>query len=339
MGDTGVRGAGEWRPGWGTLASGVRESGVGMGDGGVRDGGRWRPRWGTVAAEMGDGGVRRRIAGDGAGPPARRQFATICTRWQRRCRRRPRRRERAQPRALGPPATRHPLVGAAPDHRGGARRLHRLLDLDLLLRSGAQPLSEHANYLSPFFSPLVWKTGPVTPALWVLWAPLGFRATCYYYRKSYYRAFFWDPPACADRRAAPAGYRGETSLPMVLNNLHRFFWYPAAIVVVFLWVDAFASFDDNGHLYLGLGTLILLINAVLLSGYSFGCHAFRHLAGGGLDCFSCSAAGKARFRLWRVITCLQRPPRHLGLGQHVQRGDRRGLHPPAPGGTCPTPTS
>src|ERR1019366_6551652 len=62
---------------------------------------------------------------------------------------------------------------------------------------GPNHISEHANYLSPFFSPLIWKTGPVTPALWVLWAPLGFRATCYYYRKSYYRAFFWDPPACA----------------------------------------------------------------------------------------------------------------------------------------------
>ena len=175
------------------------------------------------------------------------------------------------------------------DRRGGARRLHRLLALDLLLRPRAQPLSEHANYLSPFFSPLLWKTGPVTPALWVLWAPLGFRATCYYYRKSYYRSFFWDPPACAIGELRHRGYRGETRLPMVLNNLHRFFWYPAAIVVVFLWVDAFASFDDNGHLYLGLGTLILLVNAVLLSGYSLGCHAFRHTAGGGLDCFSCSA--------------------------------------------------
>jgi hypothetical protein len=67
-------------------------------------------------------------------------------------------------------------------------------------------------------------------------------------------------------------------------------------------VDAFASLDDNGHLYLGLGTLILLVNAVLLSGYSFGCHAFRHHAGGGLDCFSCSQSGRARFGLWRVVS-------------------------------------
>ncbi len=73
---------------------------------------------------------------------------------------------------------------------------------------------------------------------------------------------------------------------MVLNNLHRFLWYPAFIVVVFLWVDAFASLYSKGHLYLGLGTLILFVNVTLLSGYSFGCHAFRHLAGGSLDCYS-----------------------------------------------------
>ncbi|HBV94465.1 MAG TPA: hypothetical protein DEG26_07170, partial [Chloroflexi bacterium] len=103
---------------------------------------------------------------------------------------------------------------------------------------GPNHLSEHANYLSPFFSPLLWKTGPVTPALWVLWAPLGFRATCYYYRKSYYRAFFWDPPACAIGELRRRGYRGESKLPMALNNLHRFFWYPVAVVVIFLWIDA-----------------------------------------------------------------------------------------------------
>ena len=167
---------------------------------------------------------------------------------------------------------------------------------------GPDHVSQHANYLSPFFSPLLWSTGPVTPALWVLWAPLGFRATCYYYRKSYYRSFFWDPPACAVGELRRRAYRGETRLPMVLNNLHRFFWYPALLVVIFLWVDAFASLDDNGHLYLGLGTLILLVNAVLLSGYSLGCHAFRHIAGGGLDCYSCSRAGTTRFRLWRGVT-------------------------------------
>ena len=172
------------------------------------------------------------------------------------------------------------------------------------LGPGPNHVSESGPYLSPFFSPLIWKTGPVTPALWVLWAPLGFRATCYYYRKAYYRSFFWDPPACAVGELRHRGYRGETKLPMVLNNLHRFLWYPAFIVVIWLWVDAFAALDYKGHLYLGIGTLILFVNATLLSGYSFGCHAFRHLVGGGIDCFSCAPGGKTRFRLWRGVSVL-----------------------------------
>src|SRR5947209_5403395 len=55
-------------------------------------------------------------------------------------------------------------------------------------------------YLSPYYSPLL-KFGwwPLSPAFLVVWVPLGFRATCYYYRKAYYRSFFWDPPACAIR--------------------------------------------------------------------------------------------------------------------------------------------
>ncbi len=53
---------------------------------------------------------------------------------------------------------------------------------------------EWGPYLSPFYSPLI-KTSwwPLSPALLILWAPLGFRATCYYYRKAYYRAFFLEP--------------------------------------------------------------------------------------------------------------------------------------------------
>jgi len=52
-------------------------------------------------------------------------------------------------------------------------------------------------YLSPFYSPLIdehhrwWK---FSPALLILGGPLSFRATCYYYRKAYYRAFSWTLP-------------------------------------------------------------------------------------------------------------------------------------------------
>ncbi|MGA8014540.1 MAG: hypothetical protein WCB85_01310 [Candidatus Dormiibacterota bacterium] len=169
---------------------------------------------------------------------------------------------------------------------------------------GPNHVSQAGPYLSPFFSPLLWKTGPVTPAIWVLWAPLSFRFTCYYYRKAYYRSFLWDPPACAVGELRHRRYRGESRLPMALNNLHRFTWFPSAIVVVFLWIDAVASLDYQGHLYLGVGTLILFVNCALLSGYSGGCHAFRHMAGGGLDCFSCMRGGRARFQLWRGVSVL-----------------------------------
>ena len=37
---------------------------------------------------------------------------------------------------------------------------------------------------------------------------------------------------------------------------------------------------------MGLGTLILLVNAVLLGAYTLSCHSCRHLCGGNLDVFS-----------------------------------------------------
>ena len=68
-------------------------------------------------------------------------------------------------------------------------------------------------YLSPFYSPEIFGLSehslfgpppsawpawlPFSPALLILWAPGGFRITCYYYRGSYYKAFWADPPSCA----------------------------------------------------------------------------------------------------------------------------------------------
>jgi hypothetical protein len=43
---------------------------------------------------------------------------------------------------------------------------------------------------------------PFSAALLILWAPGGFRFTCYYYRGAYYKAFWQDPTACTGRRAA-----------------------------------------------------------------------------------------------------------------------------------------
>jgi hypothetical protein len=134
----------------------------------------------------------------------------------------------------------------------------------------------------------------------VLGAPLGFRATCYYYRKAYYRSFFWSPPACAVPDARPS-YRGETVFPFLLQNIHRYFFYLAVVVVAFLWWDALLAFRFPNGFGIGLGSLVLLANVVLLSLYTFSCHSCRHLCGGSLDTF-----GKAplRFRVWRTLTRL-----------------------------------
>jgi hypothetical protein len=93
-------------------------------------------------------------------------------------------------------------------------------------------------YLSPFYSPLIdahhhwWK---LSPALLILGGPLGFRATCYYYRKAYYRAFFFDPPGCAIAEKPGRKYFGETKFPFILQNLHRYFLYVAIVFIAFLF--------------------------------------------------------------------------------------------------------
>src|SRR6266852_5703255 len=151
---------------------------------------------------------------------------------------------------------------------------------------------EWGPYLSPFYSPLIdphHRWWPFSPALLILVFPLGFRVTCYYYRKAYYRAFFLDPPACAVGERGKHRYRGETAFPFFLQNLHRYFLYVGIIFLVFLWRDAFRAFFFDGHLGLGVGTLVLLFNVTLLTIYALSCHSLRHLVGGKLDCFSCAA--------------------------------------------------
>jgi hypothetical protein len=165
-------------------------------------------------------------------------------------------------------------------------------------------------YLSPFYSPLFQPAWwPFSPAILILGGPLGFRATCYYYRKAYYRAFFLDPPACAVSEARPHRYRGETSFPLILQNLHRYFLYLAIIFLIILWYDAIHAFWFAGRIGVGVGSLVLLINIVLLSLYTLSCHSLRHIIGGKVDCFSCSAFGVPRHAAWRGATFLNE--RHM----------------------------
>jgi hypothetical protein len=164
---------------------------------------------------------------------------------------------------------------------------------------------EYGNYLSPFYSPLfkpAWW--PLSPALVILWAPLGFRGTCYYYRKAYYRAFFADPVACAVGEMKSKGYCGELKFPFILQNLHRYFLYLALVILAVLWYDVLRGFSFNGRFGIGGGSLALLFNTSLLTLYTLSCHSLRHIIGGKLDCFSCAAVGGPRHKTWSVVSVL-----------------------------------
>ena len=175
-----------------------------------------------------------------------------------------------------------------------------------------------APYLSPFYSPCLgdcvagasdfgqpFAWFPWSAALIILIFPLGFRMTCYYYRKAYYRAFWLSPPACAV--AEPHGdYSGETSLPLVLNNLHRWFWYAAVVVASVLTFDVVLAFrDTDGEWdsvpHMGLGTLLMLVNVVYIWLYTLSCHSCRHVVGGRLRHFS---RHPVRYRLWTWVSRL-----------------------------------
>jgi len=182
-------------------------------------------------------------------------------------------------------------------------------------------------YLSPFYSPEIFgnsphslfgpKPGwwpawvPFSPALLILWAPGFFRLTCYYYRGAYYKAFWADPPACTVGEPRKS-YLGERSFPLIMQNVHRYFLYLALLFIVFLahdlWKALWFKNPATGQLTfgVGLGTLILALNVVLLSGYTLGCHSLRHLIGGFLD--EPSNAPLCH-QSYRCVSCLNR--RHM----------------------------
>jgi hypothetical protein len=174
-------------------------------------------------------------------------------------------------------------------------------------------------YLSPFYSPCLAKSceeptwaivgswWPLSPALLVLPFPLGFRLTCYYYRKAYYRSFWLSPPACAV--AEPhRRYTGEARLPLLGQNLHRYFLYAAVVFNVILTYDAVLAFrnPDGAWGHMGLGTLVLLANATLLWLYTLSCHSCRHIVGGRLNSFS---RHPMRYRFWTLVSRLN--ARHM----------------------------
>jgi hypothetical protein len=182
---------------------------------------------------------------------------------------------------------------------------------------------EKYHYLSPFTSPCVTKSCPPAARDLGTWLPhfppfiplailvlpflLGFRLTCYYYHKAYYRSFWQSPPACAV--AEPHGkYTGETRFPLILQNLHRYFFYIAALISIINTYDAIRAFvKADGSFGLGLGNLILVANVILLWAYTVSCHSCRSIVGGRLNHFS---RHPLRYRAWTFVTRLN--------GKHMQ---------------------
>jgi hypothetical protein len=182
----------------------------------------------------------------------------------------------------------------------------------------------YGSYLSPFYSPELFGSSPhawfgpkpgwwpawlvFSPALLILPFPGLFRLTCYYYRGAYYKAFWADPPACAVGEPRER-YCGEAAFPLIVQNVHRYFLYIALFFLVVLAHDVYQAlwFTDattgQRSFGIGVGTLVLAANVILLGGYTLGCHSLRHVIGGYLDQLSRSPI---RRQLYDCSSCFNR---------------------------------
>ena len=185
----------------------------------------------------------------------------------------------------------------------------------------------YGPYLSPFYSPEILGSSPHSwfgpkPAAWPAWLPFSpalfilpipafFRVTCYYYRGAYYKAFWADPPSCTIGEPR-ASYWGENSFPLAMQNIHRYMLFLSVFVLLILAIDVWAAFwftdpaTGAASFGVGVGTLVLATNVVLLGGYLFGCHSMRHVVGGCVDRLSAAPLGVTTYS---CVSCLNR--RHM----------------------------
>ena len=181
----------------------------------------------------------------------------------------------------------------------------------------------YGHYISPLYAPdlkefginLSWWPTWLSASFILVWAPIGFRATCYYMRRFYYRSFFLDPPACAVAeigKLRASHYNGETRFPFVLNNFHRYFLYLAIILALLHWTDVFNALKDpSGGWGIGVGTIIVFLDALFLTLYVGSCHSFRHLIGGSVNCYGCSKFKQTQYKGWRIVSRLNEHHNHF----------------------------
>lgn len=73
------------------------------------------------------------------------------------------------------------------------------------------------------------------------------------------------------------------------------------------WLSMWFTGEDGVKQFgVGVGTIVLTINVILLGGYTFGCHVVRHLIGGKFNMIS---KHKAHKKAYECVTCLNN--RHM----------------------------
>jgi hypothetical protein len=78
-----------------------------------------------------------------------------------------------------------------------------------------------------------------------------------------------------------------------MQDLHRYFFYVVILISVLNTYDVAQAFrGPDGDFGIGLGSLIMLGNVILLWCYMLSCHSCRHITGGrGLPVITSGQAG------------------------------------------------
>ncbi len=172
-------------------------------------------------------------------------------------------------------------------------------------------------YLSPFYSPCLatycvegssdfgqpFSWWQLSPALIILIFPLGLPDELLLLPQGLLPLVLAEPAGLRRSPSRTASTPARRRLPLILNNVHRYFFYAAVVVALVLTFDAVLAFrDENGDWgHMGLGTLFFLVNVVLIWGYTLGCHSCRHAVGGRLRHFS---KHPVRYRAWTFVSKL-----------------------------------
>jgi len=155
------------------------------------------------------------------------------------------------------------------------------------------PVAEYSGYIDPLYSPTVL----------ILPLPTLFRLSCYAYRKDYHRHIFQHPLGCKNSQRDETHsqpYTGERNAVFQIWNFHRYFLYGGIALLPFFYYDFYHSLTFSGSFELRLGSLVILANALGLTAWTLSCHAFRHIIGGNIDCYSCVYGGGARRSAWSI---------------------------------------